>query len=107
MKGQLWEGVLPGLLRDLYVGRETGVLTFHRGDERRSVSFRKGNIVSADTNVPEGRMGEVLVRRGRLSATDLERASQIVLWDKKRLGEALVELGILNEDGLEEAVATH
>jgi len=107
MKGQLWEGVLPGVLRALYVGRQTGILTFSRGDERRSVHFRRGNIVSADTNVAEGRMGEVLVKLGRLNPTDLERAGQIVVWDKKRLGVALVELGVLSEEGLEEAVATH
>jgi hypothetical protein len=34
MKGQLSEGVLPGLLRDLYVGRQTGTLRCARNDER-------------------------------------------------------------------------
>ena len=31
MNGALGEGVLPGLLRELYVGRKSGMLTLHRG----------------------------------------------------------------------------
>ncbi|HET8645102.1 MAG TPA: DUF4388 domain-containing protein, partial [Vicinamibacteria bacterium] len=105
--GKLWEGVLPGVLRELYVGRRTGVLTFTRGDERRSVRLRGGHIVSADTTVREDRMGEVLVRRGLLGASDLKRVIGFVLRDKKRLGEVLMEQGLLDAKGLEEALALH
>ena len=66
MRGELWQGVLPGILRDLYVGRRTGLLTFASGEERRALRLRHGHIVKADTNVREDRMGEVLVRHGRL-----------------------------------------
>jgi tetratricopeptide (TPR) repeat protein len=99
--------VLPGVLRELYVGRKTGVLSFTRGDERRSVHVRNGHIVSGDTTVREDRMGEVLVMKGLLAPADLKRAMGFALRDKKRLGEVLLELGLLDERGLEQALALH
>ena len=47
MRGELWEGVLPGILRDLYVGRRTGRLTFTSGDEFRALHLRHGHMPGA------------------------------------------------------------
>lgn len=105
MNGALGEGVLPGFLRGLYVERRTGLLHFNRDAERHSVRFLKGSIVHARTNVKEDRLGETLVRKGLLSAGDLKRATGFVLRDKKRLGEVLQQLGILDQDKLEDALA--
>lgn len=107
MKGSVEEGVLPTVMRDLYVGRRTGFLHFTRKDERRSVYFAGGNLVHADTNVREERLGETLVRQGLLSEADLKRAAGFVLRDKKRLGAVLLELGILDADKLDDALALH
>jgi len=95
------------VLRELYVGRKTGVLTFTRGEERRSVHVRGGHIVTADTTVREDRMGEVLVRHGVLPAAELKRAVGFALRDNKLLGVVLTELGLLDERGLEKALALH
>jgi hypothetical protein len=107
MEGHLQEGVLPGLLRDIYVGRLTGLLHFNQGSERRSVRFRKGHIIHGDTNVKEEWMGEVLVRQGLLSREELKRATGFVLRDGKRLGQVLVETGALDQGTLEDALALH
>ncbi len=47
MKGTLSEGVLPGVLRELYVGRKTGTLHCDNGGERRSVRIHRGTIINA------------------------------------------------------------
>jgi len=107
MNGALGQGVLPGVLRELYVGRRSGMLTFRSGEERRGVRFRKGHIVNADSSAREDRMGEVLVRYGRLTAADLKRAVGFALRDKKLLGAVLVELGLLGADQIEDALALH
>jgi len=107
MKGTLSEGAIAGILRELYVGRKSVLLHFTRSDERRSVRFHKGNIVHGDTNVKEDRLGETLVRQELLSAADLKRATGFVLRDRKRLGVVLRELGILDKDKLEDALALH
>ena len=107
MNGDLAEGVVPDLLREIYVGRRNGTLTLVRGDERQSLRFRRGHIVNAHTNVLEERLGEMLVRRGLLAEADLARATEIVVRDGRRLGEVLAELGLIDANGLEDAVALH
>jgi len=105
MNGEVTEGVVPGLLRELYVGRRNGTLHFSRGSEEQSIRVHHGHIVNARTNVVEDRLGEILVRHGRLTEEDLARATEVVIREKRRLGEVLVELGLLDQTGLEDAVA--
>jgi curved DNA-binding protein CbpA len=107
MKGDLGEGVVPDLLRKIYVGRQNGTLALSRGEVRHRLRFRRGHIVNAHTNVLEERLGEMLVRRGLLSEADLARATEIVVRDKRRLGEVLAEMGLIDASGLEDAIALH
>jgi hypothetical protein len=107
VKGSLCPGTLPVVLGRLYVERQSGLLHLTRAEERRSVRFRKGHIVHADTTAAEDHMGEVLVRKGLLSAADLGRATARVMREHKRLGQVLQELRILDEHLLEDALALH
>jgi len=107
MKGAISEGVVPRLLRELYVGRRNGTLYLSRGEETQRVRVRGGHIVNAHTNVVGERLGEILVARGLLTAADLERATDVVLRETKRLGEVLLDLGLMDRSGLEDAVALH
>jgi len=94
VKGTLGEGVLPSVLRELYVGRKTGVLRFTQGSARRKIHFVKGSIVNASSELPEEHLGEVLVRLGRLPRAEVDRAGEKAGRESKRLGETLMELGI-------------
>jgi len=107
LKGPITEGLLPTLLRDLYVGRKTGTLVVRHDSVERRVRFRRGHIVHAGSSLPEEHLGELLVRLGMLDPEDLEEATAIVLRDKKRLGTALIEIGALDEDRLEDLLALH
>jgi tetratricopeptide (TPR) repeat protein len=107
MKGDLAEGVLPGVLRTLYIGRKTGMLHVTREEERGSICFMKGNIVYGETNIKECHLGETLVRHGLLTAWDLERAIEMMTVTGRRLGQVLVDLGVLDANGLEDALAMH
>jgi tetratricopeptide (TPR) repeat protein len=107
MEGALAEGVVPGLLREIYVGRRSGTLSLVRGKERQRLRFRHGHIVNANTSVLEERLGEMLVRRALLSEADLARATAVVVRDGRRLGEVLLEMKLLDASGLEDAVALH
>ena len=107
MNGALAEGVLPPVLQAIYVGRESGILHVSREDARRSLYFRRGVLVHAGTNVREERLGEVLVRQGFLKPEDLKRATELLVRENKRLGQALVELEILTKDRVEHALTEH
>src|SRR5262245_122849 len=105
MQGALGEGVLPPLLRDLYVGRKTGYLYFSRPGHNCSVLFRDGHIVHASTDFAEDRLGEVLVLQGFVTREQAEEAAALVEAEKKRLGQILIEKGILPAERLEEGMA--
>ncbi len=107
MKGSLSEGALPELLRAVYVGRKTGILHFTRGADVRSVRFRQGHILSAQSSVAQEHLGEVLVRNELLTAADLERAGARKRQTGKRLGETLQEMGLIEREHLEDALALH
>jgi uncharacterized protein DUF4388/DnaJ-like protein/tetratricopeptide repeat protein len=105
MQGLLSEGVLPGILREIYVGRRSGLLRFARGEERYGVRFVNGNIVHAESNQPQARLGEIMVGQGLLREPDLRRAQEIVARTRRRMGEVLVEMGVLNWERLDDALA--
>jgi tetratricopeptide (TPR) repeat protein len=105
MNGRLAPGTLPGLLRELYVGRKTGVLRLASGDVQRALRFRAGELVHATSTLPTERLGETLVREGLLCQADLDRAGELVRLDGVRLGEALRRLGAIETAALETGMA--
>jgi len=98
---------VPEILRDLYVGRRTGLLHFARGDALRSVRFDKGRIVHASTNDPQTQFGEILVRDGLLTGAQLAQAQRSSRERGRRLGWVLAELGVLKEETFEGALALY
>jgi tetratricopeptide (TPR) repeat protein len=105
LTGELAQGILPGVLRTLYVERRTGLLTVTRQAEQGSVCFIRGNIVYGSTTIKECQLGETLVRHGILRQQDRERAGAMVSATGQRLGQILLDLGLLDADGLEDALA--
>jgi hypothetical protein len=105
MRGLLSEGVLPGILREIYVGRRSGLLHFTRDADRYGVRFVNGTIVHAESNQPQARLGEIMVGQGLLSEAHLRRAQEVVARTRRRLGEVLVEMGAVNWDRLGDALA--
>jgi tRNA A-37 threonylcarbamoyl transferase component Bud32 len=101
---------LFALMRDIYVGGKSGQLHFVYGvgrKELRSLRIGRGNILLGSSDVQGERLGDVLVRYGVISQDDLDRATAVVLGQRRRLGIVLGELGILDRSRLEEHVALH
>jgi tetratricopeptide (TPR) repeat protein len=94
-------------MRDIFVGAKSGHLHFTHGNERRSLNFVRGLILYGSSDVEGEHLGNTLVRYGLLSQEDLERATPAVLRDRKRLGQVVQELGIMERSRLDEAVALH
>jgi tetratricopeptide (TPR) repeat protein len=106
MKGDIAEGRLPGVLRELYVGRRTGLLHFNQGERRASVCFVRGQIVWGDSTDPECQLGPVLVRHGWVTQERLDRLRDRV-GAGRRLGDVLLEAGVLDRAWLDDALALH
>lgn len=102
-KGDLQSLSLPDILEFLRVSRKTGVLSFEYEDIRKSLYFKDGNVIFATSNLPEERLGELLLTWGKINREDYDRSVRL-LGSKKRQGKILVESGAITPKQLWEGV---
>ena len=105
-EGSLVQNDFPDLVQHLHEHRWTGSLTLTHGGVGRSVTVQEGRLVFASSSSPDDRLGELLLRRGRLSLRQLVDAGRALV-PGKRLGTVLVEQGILPPKELVRAVVEH
>lgn len=95
LRGGRLEGVgIPDLLWGICSAGATGVLSLQRGSVTKRVYVQEGRIVFASSSDPDDRLGECLLRDGRISLDQLEEAAAR-LGTGKRIGTLLVEAGHL------------
>jgi hypothetical protein len=95
----------PDLLQLLSTGKKTGTLTLKRQSLQKEIAFRNGNIIYAcSTNDKEDLFGQMLLKRGRISKTDLKRALQIQKTKGKKIGTVLVEMDLFSRAEIVEAL---
>jgi hypothetical protein len=105
-QGSLAERDFPSLVQDLYERRWSGLLTLTAAGVGKSVTVQEGRLVFASSSSPDERLGELLLRRGRLSLRQFLDAGRAV-GPGKRLGAVLVEQGVLGPKDLVKAVVEH
>ena len=107
--GELVRGVSDAamLLAKLFAQRSTGRASFRKGDIEKVVYFDQGRPVFASSNAPADRMGELLVREGKITASQYERCQTHVAESGRRMGEILVDFGYLKRRELLPAVRRH
>ncbi|MEO8702395.1 MAG: DUF4388 domain-containing protein [Kofleriaceae bacterium] len=71
------------------------------------VYFDQGRPVFASSSEPLDRMGELLVREGKITAAQYERCQTVVAESGRRMGEILVDFGYLKRRELLPAVRRH
>lgn len=103
LKGQLSHLPLPEVLEHLRTTRGTGILTLVSGGARKAIYLKDGRVVFAASNLPNDRLGELLIREGKITVEEYE-ASIKALSKGKRQGKVLVELGALSPRDLWEGV---
>lgn len=106
IQGSLSEASLPELLASISRSHETGVLNFHDMGRWKAIYFKDGNIIFATSNIQDDRLGEFLLRKGRITVRQFLDASKMIQ-PGKRLGAVLVEQDILAPDELFVAINQH
>jgi tetratricopeptide (TPR) repeat protein len=91
------------LLKDIYAGRKSGRLIARRGPRERILAFQDGGLIFAMTNVPEERLGAILVNMGRLSPEDAETIPSLAAAGRM-VGESLIAKGLITHKDLYEAL---
>ena len=94
LRGRLSDVSLPEMLIFLKVSQKTGVLSFVQTGVRKALFFLEGRVVFAASSLSQDRLGEVLLRGGKISADEYLRLSQRIRGGQ-RLGKALIEGGVL------------
>ena len=105
-EGSLVQSDFPELVQRLHESRWSGTLTLIHVGIGRSVTVQDGRLVFASSSSPDDRLGELLLRRGRLTLRQYVDAGRALV-PGKRLGTVLVEQGILSPKELVRAVVDH
>ena len=106
LEGTLRDFSLADIFQLIGIQKKTGVLTLRQAGEVVTVSFLNGSVVSADSANKrlEDRLGNVLVKSGRLSQVRLQDALKVQRATLQRLGHILVRGRYIEENDLREAL---
>jgi|GEM_PF-1005390 len=105
--GKLADGDVAAQLGRIYLQRLTGRLVLRRDAVEKVIFFDRGAPILGMSSDPEDRMGEMLLRQGRLTEAQLERASTGAPRAERRLGVVLVEQGLIKPTELAVVVRRH
>lgn len=107
LRGNLSALPLAELIVHLRRTAASGILSVEFEGTRKAVYFREGRVSFATSNSPNDRLGETLLRMGRISVDEYD-ASVKLISHGKRQGKALIEMGAMGPkdlwDGLETQV---
>lgn len=100
LQGTLGDFSLADILQLIGLQRKTGLLVLYRADEQVSLGFHNGLVVSAEaTSRPaEHRIGQFLVRAGKLTEDRLQEALRLQKETLQRLGHILVGKGWVDRE---------
>ena len=108
IEGPLTELGIQDVLQLLDLTRKTGVLVVRseRNHDEATVYFDRGAIVAARRRRSLRKLGQQLLRAGKLTERELERALEVQKDDRhgehRRIGELLLEMGSVEEQDLEQ-----
>lgn len=98
IEGPLKELGIHDVFQLLDLSRKTGTLSVTSAlrDNEGVVLFENGKVISASIKSNPHRIGDLLVRSGRLTDADLARVREAqAAGDKRRFGEILITLGLV------------
>jgi hypothetical protein len=103
LKGQVSELPIAEVLHHLRLSRATGILSLISGGARKALYVKDGRVVFASSNLPNDRLGEILIREGKITVEEYDTSIKAIS-KGKRQGKVLVEMGALRPKDLWEGV---
>jgi Flp pilus assembly protein TadD len=105
IKGSLKEASLPDVLQLVSLGQKTGCLSVTHRTNLGSIYFDKGRICFASIVNRRDRLGDILVKSGKLTQAQLDAAIAEQARDRNvRIGDILVRQGVLSRDQLNDQI---
>ncbi len=103
LEGNLSEISAPQKFHALSVSKATGIFEWSHDSREKKVYIHKGRIVFALSNQKDERLGEVLLRTGKIRVKDYIEGSKKIN-TKDRLGQILIDMGALNKEEIKDGV---
>lgn len=101
IRGSLREAALPDVIQLLYLGRRSGCLALADRQRHASIYFEDGWVIHAAIVNRRDRLGDMLIKSGRITPAQLEQAiTHQAAGQERRLGEILVALGAVTREEL-------
>jgi hypothetical protein len=104
IRGTFDEFSVLEIIRLILFSKKTGVLNVFGREGTGAISFEEGEICAADTTLASEPLGRRLVRRGDLLEVELRGALERLEDSNIRLGESLVDAGVVHPDAVRSAL---
>jgi hypothetical protein len=106
LEGTIRDFGLPDIFQLIGLQRKTGILTLKNEKDEVTVAFENGMVVAADSSTKrlEDRLGNVLVKQGKLTKERLEEALQMQKATLQRLGHVLTTQNAITNKDLKDAI---
>ncbi len=108
--GDIKQMTIPWLFQELRFQSKTGTGFFEYIQDQtalkvvKKVYFRNGDIVFASSSLDEDRLGDGLLRAGKLTQAQFDASTEIMKLTGKKQGAVLVDLGFIKPQDLVNAV---
>jgi curved DNA-binding protein CbpA len=100
LKGNVKDIPLPRFLANLNSNRETGTLVLTTPVFTKKVYFVKGDVIFASSTYEDDRLGEMLIKAGKITMEQYDESVKLLKRSGKRQGAILVNLGYLTPKDL-------
>lgn len=88
------------VLASLSLIKFSGEIGFEGENERSSVFFHRGKIVSASSSLEDTRFGQILLQYEIVSKDQIDKVLELLKNDRKRIGQLFVEEGFISNKKL-------
>jgi len=99
-KGNIRDYGLPWILTYINRHRKTGTLVIKTITLTKKVYLSKGDAIFASSTYEDDRLGEMLIKAGKITLEQYDSSVQILKKTNKRLGAILVQLGYITPKDL-------
>jgi curved DNA-binding protein CbpA len=100
LKGNLKDVSLTRILIELNRNAATGTLSVTASHFTKNIYIRGGNVIFASSTFEDDRLGEMLVKAGKISIEQYDRSVELLKTTRKRQGAILVDLGYITPKDL-------
>jgi len=99
-RGRLREYSMPKILMSLHKKKAIGTLSVSLGNIKKNIYLSNGEAIFASSNYEDDRLGEMLIKAGKITVEQYDKSVEILKKTRKRQGAILVELGYITPKDL-------